>query len=192
MTSPAPLVPACVRRGATFALSVAAATALAGCGSSAAPHHSSSPSPTPSSSPSSSPASTGSGSGTQTADAATVAAVKSAYAKFFDSKTPENISIGLLQDGPAFKSTLDAQGKGSLAQNAAASVSSVTLQSPNTAAVIFTISLSGKPVLKDQPGYAVRENGTWKLAGKTFCGLLTLQGSPPPACMTASATALPH
>ncbi|MGH8960205.1 MAG: hypothetical protein ACRDWT_03215 [Jatrophihabitantaceae bacterium] len=126
-----------------------------------------------------------------TTDAATVAAVKSAYAKFFDPKTPEATSLSLLQDGAAFKSAVQSQSKGSLAQNSAATVSKVTLQSPNTAKVVFTILVNGKAMLPDQPGYAVREGGTWKVAGQTFCGLLTLQGSPPPACKSPTATSLP-
>lgn len=126
-----------------------------------------------------------------TADAATVAAVTNAYAKLFAPNTPEAVSISLLQDGAAFKSALKQQGTSQLAQNSAAKVSKVTLQSPNTAKVVFTILVNGKAMLTDQPGYAVRQNGTWKVAGRTFCALLTLQGSPPPACSTPAATSLP-
>jgi len=96
--------------------------------------------------------------------------------KFFDPKTPVATSISLLQDGSAFRAALEAQAKGSLAQGAAAEVSKVSLRSPNTAKVVFSILVNGKALLTDQPGYAVHDGGTWKVAAQTFCGLLTLQG----------------
>jgi hypothetical protein len=127
-----------------------------------------------------------------TIDAATVAAVKNAYVTFFDPKTPQATSMGLLQDGTAFKAALEEQAKGTFAQNASATVAKVTLQSPNTAKVVFSILVSGKVTLAGQPGYAVHEDGTWKVAGQTFCGLLTLEGSVPAACNTPAATDLPN
>ena len=36
--------------------------------------------------------------------------------------------------------------------------------------------------LKDQTGYAVLEGGKWKVADETLCGLVSLAGTPPPAC----------
>ncbi|MDT4936066.1 MAG: hypothetical protein QOK11_3958, partial [Pseudonocardiales bacterium] len=123
--------------------------------------------------------------------ASDVAAIKKAYTTLIDSTTSTADSIAVLQDGAAFKDTLDAQAKSPQAQDTTATVSRVTAQSPNTAVVIFTILLKGSPVLKDTPGFAVRENGRWKVAGGTFCGLLTLNGGAPPVCKTAAATALP-
>lgn len=126
------------------------------------------------------------------ADAATVAAVKDAYTKVFAPDTPTATSVSLLQDGPAFRATLEQQGSSTFAKSASVQVSTVTLQSPNTAKVTFSILVAGKTMLGNQPGYAVRENGVWKVAGQTFCGLLTLQGSAPPACTAPAATSLPR
>ncbi|MDT4945439.1 MAG: hypothetical protein QOH14_2172 [Pseudonocardiales bacterium] len=123
--------------------------------------------------------------------ASDVVAIKKAYTTLIDSTTSTADSIAVLQDGAAFKDTLDAQAKSPQAQDTTATVSRVTAQSPNTAVVIFTILLKGSQVLKDTPGFAVRENGRWKVAGGTFCGLLTLNGGAPPVCKTAAATALP-
>lgn len=125
------------------------------------------------------------------ADAATTAAVKNAYAKFFSPDTPENVSLGLLQDGPKFKSAIDQQASGSMAASASVKVSSVSLISPKTAKVSFTIYLNKQPMLKNQPGYAVNTNGTWQVAEYTFCGLLTLEGSAPAACKQPAATTAP-
>jgi hypothetical protein len=176
-------------RRATIAIAAAGliVAASAGCSSSKSGSASSTPPPTPTGSTQSS---TGGGA-PPTIDAATTAAVKNAYVKFFDPKTPVATSVSLLQDGSAFQAALEAQAKGSLAQGASAEVSKVSLQSPNTAKVVFSILVNGKALLTDQPGYAVHDGGTWKVAAQTFCGLLTLQGAPPAACNTPAATTLP-
>jgi hypothetical protein len=51
------------------------------------------------------------------------------------------------------------------------------------AAVWFTVSVNGHPVLRDRRGDAVRVDGTWKVARSTFCQLVALAGirCPPPA-----------
>ena len=118
------------------------------------------------------------------ADAGTVAAIKNAYAKFFAPDTPEQVSLGLLQNGAAFKATIEKQGQGNYAQKSSAKVSTVSLASPDVAKVVYTIYVGNQPMLADQPGYAVRENGTWQVAEHTFCQLLTLENSAPAECQT--------
>ena len=167
-------------RVAALVLAGATALALAACSSSK-------PTATASSSPHSSGVTAGGA-----PDAQTAAAIKNAYTKFFLQSTPEDVSLGLLQDGQAFKAAVEQNGQSSLAQTSTAVVSKIVLVSPNTARVTYSILISGNPILKDQPGYAVRENGVWKVAGATFCGLLTLEGNPPAVCHSASATALPN
>jgi hypothetical protein len=169
-----------MRRTAAVVLVLAMAAAIAGCSSSKA--KSGSPATKTSTSSSTSGA---------TASSADVAAITSAYTRFFNPKTSLAESMSLLQDGAAFKAALEQQATTAQAKTASATVSKVNLQSPNTAVVTFTILISGSPVLKDTPGYAVREGGTWKVAGQTFCGLLVLNGGAPPACDTAAATSLP-
>lgn len=120
----------------------------------------------------------------RSADAATVAAIKDAYAKFFAPDTPEKISLELLQNGPAFKATLEKQGQGDYAQKSSAKVSTVALASTDVASVVYTIYVGGRSMLADQPGFAVRENGVWKVAEYTFCRLLTLENSAPAECHT--------
>jgi hypothetical protein len=169
-------------------LAVAALASVAACSSSSGGHKAAASSPS-----SQTPSPTGSaGAPGSSAPASTVAAIKDAYAKVFASSTPEAVSLSLLQDGQAFKPTIDKQAQTSLAQKAAAKVSSVSLVSPNTAKVVFTIYISGSPVLRNEAGYAVRQNGVWKVSGKTFCALLTLQGDAPAVCKSAAATSLPH
>jgi hypothetical protein len=121
---------------------------------------------------------------TPSADAATVAAIKNAYAKFFAPDTPEQVSLGLLQNGAAFKATIEKQGQGNYAQKSSAKVSKVSLASADVAKVVYTIYVGDQPMLADQPGFAVRENGTWQVAEHTFCQLLTLENSAPAECQT--------
>jgi hypothetical protein len=123
--------------------------------------------------------------------AADIAAITKAYTTFFNTNSPLAASMAVLQDGPAFKDALVQQAKSPAAQGTTATVSKVTAQTANTAVVTFTIIIKGSPVLKDTPGFAVREKGAWKVAGGTFCGLLTLNGGAPPVCKTAAATSLP-
>jgi hypothetical protein len=122
----------------------------------------------------------------------TVTAIKTAYLKFFNPATSLRESVTLLQDGPAFKQTLKKQAKTDFAKTTTATVSTVTLTSPNRATVVYTILLSGSPVLENTIGSAVHESGKWKVAGATFCGLLTAQGPPPAVCAQAAATTAPY
>ena len=62
-----------------------------------------------------------------------------------------------------------------------------TLTSPSQATVHYDVLLLGTPLLKNQVGTAVYEDGTWKVAIASFCGLAYLEypkGSPklPAAC----------
>ena len=169
------------RRAVLALLAGVAAFTMAACGSSSSGSHSGSTGAhgTPASSGGSAP------------DAATAGAIRNAYEKFFAPNTPEAISLSLLQDGQAFKATVEAQAKGGLAQKSSAKVSKITMQSKSVAKVVFTIYVNGSAALPNQPGFAVKIDGTWKVSGKTFCDLLTLEGSPAPACKTPKATAFP-
>ncbi|HEV7194241.1 MAG TPA: hypothetical protein VGN35_13660 [Jatrophihabitantaceae bacterium] len=164
----------------TLIAAVAAISLVAGCSSSK------------STSSGSSHSSGSTSAGPATGSPADTAAITDAYTKLFAISTPMDTSVGLIQDGEAFRPTLVAQSKTSFAKTASATVAKVTVTSSNRATVIFTILLNKSPVLPNQTGYAVRENGTWKVAGITFCGLLAAQGTPPPVCAQPAATSLPN
>ena len=109
---------------------------------------------------------------------------------FFNPATPVAQRVSLLQDGQAFASVIRAQAGSSLASQATAKVTKVTVSSPTQAAVTYTILLAGTPALKNQAGVAVYQDGTWKVGLKSFCGLLTLENggnssSLPSACKSA-------
>lgn len=190
-------------RGAAAAASAASAATLAAllaaCGGSTSP----SPHSPPQSSAPSAPAPTGTtahgttptgptptASGTPP-DGATRQAIESAYATFFGTSATTAQSEAVLQHGSVFRATIDEQGKSSYADKSSAKVTAIQVDG-DVATVSFTVYSDGKPLLRNFGGYAVREGGRWKVAAKTFCALLTLEGDAPDACSRASITALPH
>lgn len=165
-----------------LAVAVVVAATLAACGSSG----------TGSGSPGGSSAAVApSGSGTP-ADAATKAAIAKAYATLFGTTATLSQAEAAVQHGGKFAAAIKKESQSSFAKKSGARVGTATLVSPNTAKVTFSVLVGGRPLLKDEPGYAIKEHGTWKVAAKTFCGLLKLNGAAPSACDDPSVTALPH
>jgi len=178
-----------MRTNAAVAICLAGAVALAGCSSSKAKPATSTSAPTTAAASSSSAAPAGSDSG----NPQDIAAIRAAYTNFLDPKIPVAQKTGLIQDGSGFLTAMEAAAKNPTAATLSIQVTSVKVTSANLANVKFTLLVSGSPVLTNEPGFAVRENGTWKVAGTTFCGLLAAQGpsSVPPNCSQVAATSLP-
>jgi len=158
----------------------ALALTLTACGGSS-PSSSSSSKPPTSSAPAS-PSPSGS--------AAAEAAITTNWEAFFSPQTPVSQRVALLQDGSQFQSVIQSQAGSSLASQASAKVTKVTVTSPTQATVTYDILISGTPQLKNQTGTAVLENGTWKVGVSSFCGLLTLENGGktsglPAACASA-------
>ena len=170
------------------AAAVVVGLAVAGCSSSSSspsPTSSSASPPATSSSPSATPTSssaTGS-TGSESADAAQITA---AWTEFFDGATPASRKAQLLQNGKAFAPVITALAVSPLAKSTKATVSNVTLDSPNKATVTYSITIGGQPVLSDQTGTAVRVGDQWLVGIASFCQLLTLQGSAPALCKAGS------
>lgn len=145
---------------AALCIGLAACSGGGSTGSSARPSR---PAPTSSTDPASGPAA--------------VAAVKAMWQHFFDGTVPISARLPLLQNGQLFAPFVRSQAKttiGSLILQASATVSSVTLQPPSQANVVFTILLAGKPLEKNLQGSAVYVGGHWKVAATSFCSLLRL------------------
>ena len=119
---------------------------------------------------------------------AATAQIKADWQEFFSAKTPVATRISLLQNGSAFASILRSQASSPLAASAASSVSAVKVESPAQASVTYSILLHGTPALKNEPGVAVHQNGTWKVGDQSFCALLILEssGKAPAACASAA------
>jgi hypothetical protein len=116
--------------------------------------------------------------------------IKANWIAFFSPKTPVAKRISLLQDGQQFAPIIQSQASSGLASQVSAEVSKVTLVSPTQATVTYSILEGGKPVLSNQTGVAVYQDGTWKVGVASFCGLLALENggktsSLPAACKAA-------
>ena len=160
-------------------LACAVGAGLAACGSS-----SSSTSSAPSSPAAAAPSATSTSSGSSSDAEKTIAAN---WTAFFSPKTPVAKRVSLLQNGSTFASIIQAQASSSLASEASAAVTKVTVTSPSQAAVTYNILLAGTPALKNQKGVAVYQDGTWKVGVASFCGLLTVEnsGKTPSVCKAA-------
>ena len=108
--------------------------------------------------------------------------IKKVWTEFFSPSTPASTKISLLQNGQQFAPVINAQANSPLAKESAAQVSEVKLKSPETAIVTYTVTLAGKPALKNTTGIAVKSGSTWLVADASFCQLLKLEGSAPPSC----------
>jgi len=120
--------------------------------------------------------------------AAAAAQIKTNWVAFFNGKTPVAQRVSLLQNGPSYQSIIESQAKLPVAKSATASVSSVTVESPAQAKVVYSILVGGAPALQNQPGVAVYQSGTWKVGDQSFCALLTLEnnGKAPSVCASAA------
>lgn len=112
------------------------------------------------------------------------AQVKQLWTSFFSSATPAAQKVQLLQNGQRFSGVIQAMARSPLAKQTSAAVTSVQVHG-STAAVVYTISLAGKPALQNQHGTAVLVGRAWKVADRSFCQLVGLQGTPPAVCTSA-------
>ncbi len=125
---------------------------------------------------------------TAASTSAAVTQIKANWEAFFDPKTPVAKRVSLLQNGQVFESIIKAQASSALASSATSSVSSVTVESPAQAKVVYSILVGGSAALKNQPGVAVYQSGIWKIGDQSFCALLSLEnsGKAPAACASAT------
>jgi hypothetical protein len=157
-------------------LALSAAVTACGSGGSGGSHPSGSPSA------GTSPPASASGSAT--------AQITANWEAFFNAKTPLAQREKLLQNGQVFAALIKAQAGSGLASSVTAKVTKVQVVTATQAKVTYTLLASGNPVLTNQTGVAVKQNGIWKVGDASFCGLLALQNggstsSLPAACKTA-------
>jgi hypothetical protein len=97
------------------------------------------------------------------------------YVDFFDGTRPVADKIGLLENGEQYEQELEAQAASPLGKTVSISISSVTITSPTTADVTFSLLLDGEPAFPDQTGQAILQNEVWKVGAETFLAVLALQ-----------------
>ena len=113
-----------------------------------------------------------------TSGPAAVAAITANWKTVFNGKASIPSRLALVQDGQQVAAFVEAQATtsfGHAATGSTATISSVTITSPTQATVHYQVLLLGTPLLKNQVGIAVYENGIWKVAIASFCGLAYLQ-----------------
>ncbi|MGW5071778.1 hypothetical protein [Rhodococcus sp. NPDC004095] len=119
------------------------------------------------------------------ADPAATKEITDAYVAFFNGTTPPAARAGLVENGATFQPALEAMAADPQASATTATVAKVTTTDATNADVTYTLLMGGNPVLPDQGGQAVKQDGTWKVAAATFCALLSIQGGGgalPPGC----------
>jgi hypothetical protein len=92
--------------------------------------------------------------------------------------------VALLQNGSTFSGAIKDFASLPLASGLGAKVTNVTLNSPTSATVTYTITSSGTSLLSGQKGAAVYQGGTWKVGDASLCALFKLipGGTVPSAC----------
>lgn len=175
--------------GRTFAASLAAAALLtiSACGGSSKPSSSSATSPattaTTTSPATTSPTTMTTGptqtnSGSAPADAAAATSeIKHNWEAFFDPKTPVADKEKYLENGRTLAPLLQGFAADPRVKQVSATVSNVTFTSPTSATVTYALSLQGSVVEPSATGKAVLQDGTWKVADSTLCGLIALTGN---------------
>ncbi|HTQ91404.1 MAG TPA: hypothetical protein VMK84_18115, partial [Streptosporangiaceae bacterium] len=166
-------------RRAPAALAAMGCLILAACGGGGGSHP-----------PSASPTARVSTAAEPTSGPAAVAAITANWKTVFNGKAPIPQRLALVQDGAQVAAFVQAQAKtsfGAAATGSTATVSAVSITSPSQATVHYEVLLLGTPLLKNQVGTSVYQNGVWKVAIASFCGLAYLEypkGSPqlPAAC----------
>ena len=103
------------------------------------------------------------------------AAITADWQQFFSGSTSAAAKANLLQNAQQFAATLKAQAGSALSKATQATVTSVTVTSPTTATVVYSITQSGQTALPDQTGKAVLVGGVWKVSAKSFEDLLKLE-----------------
>ena len=182
---------AMTRRAAGIAAVVLMATAACGGGSSkpsssttssTPPAASSTPSTTPSTtgSPSSSPSASPTGTATAGGPADPTAAeaqIKQNWQAFFNPNTTIADKTKYLENGNTLGPLLQGFAADPRVKQVSAVVSNVAFTSPTTATVTYSLSLQGTVVEPNATGKAVLQDGTWKVADATLCGLVALTGN---------------
>ncbi len=112
--------------------------------------------------------------------------ITGAFTRFFDGNTPVDTRISLLQNGQRYAQILQAESRIPNAKATSAEVSNVRVNGQQ-ATVTYTVLVNGNPVLQNQTGTAVLEDGQWKVGDQSFCQLLPALRLPAQQCSNLSA-----
>jgi hypothetical protein len=122
---------------------------------------------------------------TQDPDAAARAEITSTFDRFFSAATPIDERLALLENGEKHRQSVIDQTNSPAAKGVTFKLTSVKLDrdaTPPSALVTFEIANAGVVVFPNGGGSLKQLAGKWVVAEQAWCGLLRLQGNPPPDC----------
>ena len=107
--------------------------------------------------------------------AAAQAEITTNWEAFFKGGGSVDQHILLLEDGDQFKTELTAQSKDPNNAALAAKVTNVKIDGESAVVTYNLLGANGTPLLSAATGTAVKVDGEWKVAKKTYCQLISLQ-----------------
>ena len=118
---------------------------------------------------------------TTTVDAKT--AIAANWEAFFSPSETIQQREALLENGATYEQALIQRSQDPRQATAKAKVKAVELTPPDRATVTYDVYLGDTLALPDAQGFAVLQDGVWKVSGESFCGLMTLASTDPvPGC----------
>lgn len=127
------------------------------------------------------PLTTAPASATTTIDAKT--AIAANWEEFFSPSETVQQREALLENGASYEQALIQRSQDPRQATAKAKVKSVELTPPDRATVTYDVYLGDTVALPDAQGFAVLQDGVWKVSGESFCALMTLASTDPvPGC----------
>jgi hypothetical protein len=107
--------------------------------------------------------------------AADTTAITTNWEAFFKGGGSVDQHILLLEDGDQFKTELTAQSKDPNNKSLAAKVTNVKIDGESAVVTYNLLGAGGTALLTAATGTAVKVDGEWKVAKKTYCQLISLQ-----------------
>ncbi len=106
------------------------------------------------------------------------------WGTFFGPTASLQTRENLLQNGSEFAQIISSEFAALGQESFSSTINSTNLTSTTAANVVYTGTLGGQVVLKNEAGSAVKVGGVWKVSDATLCQLLALDGSKPAVCKT--------
>jgi hypothetical protein len=111
------------------------------------------------------------------------AAIAANWEKFFSPSQTIEEREALLENGASYEQALIQRSNDPRQATASAKVKLVELTPPDQATITYDVYLGDTLALPDAQGFAVLQDGVWKVSGESFCALMTLASTDPvPGC----------
>lgn len=111
-----------------------------------------------------------------------VAMITANWEQFFSPTESVQQREALLENGSNYEQALIERSKDTRQATASAKVKSVELTPPDRATVTYDVYLGDTLALPVAQGFAVLQDGVWKVSGESFCALMILASPDTPGC----------